>query len=116
MSKKTRKPKKTTQSRRNRRAPRPAIGPTGHSDGPEIIEAIKTAESETGDDAPDGDLAELTFRQQSALPVIAVSRTVAEASRKSGVAQRTLRRWLTDTTFRKVLDRMRREFYDLVRL
>ena len=115
MSKKTRKPKKATQSRRNRRTPRPATGPSAHSDGPAIIEAVNPAESEAGEDAPDGDLAELTFRQQSALPVIAVSRTVAEAAGKSGVPERTLRRWLTDTTFRKELDRMRRESYDLVR-
>ena len=61
------------------------------------------------------EISELTFRQQSALPAVAVSRTLAEAARDSGVAERTLRRWLQDPSYRDQLDRLRAESYDLAR-
>ena len=66
-------------------------------------------------DGPDIDVPELTFRQHSALPAIAVARSVAQAARDSGVAERTLRRWLSDPDFRKELNRARQESYDLAR-
>ena len=58
----------------------------------------------------------LTFRQQSALPIVALSPTVAQASRDSGVAERTLRRWLEDPAFHDELDRYRQDSYNLARM
>ena len=57
------------------------------------------------------EISELTFRQQAALPAIAL----AQAARDTGVAERTLRRWLEDPSFRQELDRLRQESYDLAR-
>ena len=54
------------------------------------------------------------FRQQAALP-IALARSLAQAARDTGVAERTLRRWLEDPSFRQELDRLRQESYDLAR-
>ena len=51
----------------------------------------------------------LTFRQQSALPVIAASPTVAQAARASGIGESTLYRWLEDGHFRDELTRLRQE-------
>ena len=61
------------------------------------------------------EISELTFRQQSVLPILAVSRSLAQAARDSGVAESTLRRWLSDSDFRDELDRIRQESYDLAR-
>ncbi len=47
------------------------------------------------------EISELTFRQQ--------------AARDTGVAERTLRRWLEDPSFREEFDRLRQESYDLAR-
>ena len=57
----------------------------------------------------------LTLRQQYALPIVAVSRSMAQAARDSGVAERTLRRWLHDPSFCEELDRLRQESYQLAR-
>ena len=54
------------------------------------------------------EFSELTFRQQAALPTIALARSLAQAARDTGVAERTLRRWLEDPSFRQ-------ESYDLAR-
>ena len=64
---------------------------------------------------PDINIPEFTFRQHSTLPAIAVARSVAQAARDTGVAERTLRRWLSDPEFRKELNRVRQESYDLAR-
>ena len=61
------------------------------------------------------EISELTFRQQAALPRIALARSLAQAARDTGVAERTLRRWLEDPSFRQELDRLRQESYDLAR-
>ena len=61
------------------------------------------------------EISELTFRQQSVLPIVALSRSVAQAARDSGVAESTLRRWLSEPLFREELDRIRRESLDLSR-
>ena len=58
-------------------------------------------------------ISELTFRQQAALPRIALAQ--AQAARDAGVAESTLRRWLQDPSFRQELDRLRQESYDLAR-
>ena len=61
------------------------------------------------------EISELTFRQQAALPTIAHARSLAQAARDTGVAERTLRRWLEDPSFRQELDRLRQKSYDLAR-
>ena len=61
------------------------------------------------------EFSELTFRQQAALPTIALARSLAQAARDTGVAEHTLRRWLEDPSFRQELDRLRQESYDLAR-
>ena len=61
------------------------------------------------------EISEPTFRQQAALPTIALARSLAQAARDTGVAERTLRRWLEDPSFRQELDRLRQESYDLAR-
>ena len=58
-------------------------------------------------------ISELTFRQQAALPRIALAQ--AQAARDAGVAESTLRRWLQDPSFRQEPDRLRQESYDLAR-
>ena len=57
----------------------------------------------------------LTLRQQSALPIIAASPTVAQAARVSGIGESTLRRWLDEDGFRDELTRLRQESADLAR-
>ena len=57
----------------------------------------------------------LTFRQQSALPIIAASPTIAQAARTAGVGESTLRRWLDDDDFRAELVRLRQESAELAR-
>ena len=54
------------------------------------------------------EISKLTFRQQAALPRIALARSLAQAARDAGVSERTLRRWLQDPSFRQ-------ESYDLAR-
>ena len=61
------------------------------------------------------DITELTFRQHSVMPILAVSRSIAQAARDSGVAESTLRRWLLEPGFRDELDRLRQESWDLAR-
>ena len=61
------------------------------------------------------EISELTFRQQSVLPVLAVSRSLAQAARDAGVAESTLRRWLSEPSFREQLDEIRKESHDLAR-
>ena len=55
----------------------------------------------------------LSPRQQSALPTVVSSPTIAESARRAGVAESTLRRWLDEPAFRKELDRQREEAYNL---
>ncbi len=62
------------------------------------------------------EISELTLRQQSVLPVLAVSRSIAQASRDAGVAESTLRRWLSDPSFRDQLEHLRKESHDMARL
>ena len=57
----------------------------------------------------------LTFRQRSALPIIAASPTIAQAARTSGIGESTLRRWLEEDSFRDELTRLRQESASLAR-
>ena len=70
---------------------------------------------EMADNGREIEISELTFRQQVALPRIALARSLAQAARDTGVAERTLRRWLEDPSFREEFDRLRQESYDLAR-
>ena len=57
----------------------------------------------------------LSHRQQSALPVIAATPTLAQAARSSGIGESTLYRWLEDPLFREELIRLRQEAADLAK-
>lgn len=61
------------------------------------------------------EISALTFRQQTALPIIAVSRTLARAARDSGVSEKTLRKWLDDPSFRSQIEHIREEAFQLAR-
>ena len=75
----------------------------------------QTQRPEMADNGREIEFSELPFRQQAALPGIAHARSLAQAARDTGVAERTLRRWLEDPSFRQELDRLRQESYDLAR-
>ena len=51
----------------------------------------------------------------SVQPVVALSPSIAQASRDTGVSERTLRRWLDDPAFREQLSQLHHESYDLAR-
>ena len=57
----------------------------------------------------------LSFRQQSALPAIAASSSIAQAARNSRIGESTLYRWLEDDRFRSELTRLRQESAELAR-
>ena len=63
----------------------------------------------------ESEISALTPRQQALLPVIALSPSIAQAARDSGVSERTLRRWLDDPAFREQLSLLHEESYDLAR-
>ena len=86
MSKKANKATRTNLPRRNRSTP------LALSADPEV--------PGTTGNYRNIEISALTFKQQSSLPIVAVSRTVAQASRDSGVSEKTLRKWLEDPSFR----------------
>ncbi len=55
------------------------------------------------------DLSDLTFRQQSALPVIAASSSLSQAARNAGIDETTLRRWLREPVFAERLAAFRQQ-------
>ncbi len=57
----------------------------------------------------------LSPRQQSALPLIASTSTLAQAARSSGIGESTLYRWLQEPLFREELTRLREESADLAK-
>ena len=57
----------------------------------------------------------LSLRQQSALPVIAATPTLAQAARSAGIAESTLYRWLEDEDFRDELTRLRQASADVAK-
>ena len=100
-------PKSRAKPNPSKPAPKPPEpGPTPEN-RPEWAEM---SENERVFEKPD-----LTFRQQSALPLIAVSPSVAQAARASGIGESTLRRWLEDDNFRDELTRLRQESASLAR-
>ena len=60
-------------------------------------------------------ISSLPRRQQSALPIIAATPTLAQAARSSGIGESTLYRWLQDDRFRDELTRLRQEASDLAK-
>ena len=68
----------------------------------------------TGNDG-DFEMSALTFRQKTALPAIALSPTLTQAARDSGVSESTLRRWLHNPAFRRQLDNYHQESARLAR-
>ena len=61
------------------------------------------------------DIPTLSHRQQSALPLVALAPSIAQAARATGVGKTTLRRWLDDPDFRAEVTRLRQETADLAR-
>ena len=96
-----------SQPARQPRKPTPesASNPANDPKWPEMSENVREIEK-----------FKLTFRQQSAMPIVAASPTMARAARASGVDERTLRRWLDDEDFRNELTRLRQESANLARL
>ena len=100
---------------KNRRNPAPSLSASAPTAESATNPSNPPQRPETAAYGREFEISELTFHQQSALPTVAVSRTLAQAARDSGVAERTLRRWLQDPSFRDQLDRLRAEAYDLAR-
>ena len=65
--------------------------------------------------APEKNPPALSLRQQTALPVIAVSRTLTQAANDANINRTTLRRWMEDDKFREELVRLREEAAELAR-
>ena len=93
----------------------PGSNNPGRNPGTSPGEAELSQVPETTANSRDIEISGLSFKQQSALPFIAVSGSVAQAARDSGVSEKTLRKWLNDPSFREELDRLRQESYDLAR-
>ncbi len=57
----------------------------------------------------------LSPRQQSALPVVALSTSLTHAAQAAGVGRSTLTRWMNDPAFRSEIVRVRQEAAELAR-
>ena len=57
----------------------------------------------------------LSPRQIAVLPIVALSPSIAEAARQSGVSERTLRRWVDEPAFSQQLYQLHSQSYDLAR-
>ena len=103
-------------SSKRKNAPRTNLPKRSPKTPPAVLTAPDVPKSpEMSANVPKIENSDLTFRQQSALPVVAVSRTLAQAARDSGIAEKTLRRWLQEAPFRDELDRLRKESYRMAR-
>ena len=71
--------------------------------------------AEMSENGADSQISTLTFRQQAALPAVAMAPTLSQAARDSGVGLSTLRRWLQEPEFRQQLANFRQESADLAR-
>lgn len=60
-------------------------------------------------------ISSLSLRQQSALPVVALSPSLNQAANTSGIGKTTLRRWMNDPVFREEVIRTRQEAAELAR-
>ena len=100
----TKKANKATTSQPLRRSPESAPGQPAGPEAPDMSENDRKIE-----------ILRLTPRQQALLPVVALSPSIAQAARDTGVSERTLRRWLDDPAFREQLSQLHQESYDLAR-
>ena len=64
---------------------------------------------------PPGRVDSLSPRQLSALPVVALSPSLAQAAQAAGVGRSTLSRWMHDPAFRSEIVRVRQEAAELAR-
>ena len=99
----------------NERKPSSRSNTPGRNPGNQSANSAVPAVPETTGNSLDFEISGLTFRQQSALPIVAVSRTLAQAARDSGVSEKTLRKWLHDPAFRSELEHIREESWRLAR-
>ena len=99
------------KNRKRKARSRPALQSPKSASGP----SERDPSSEMNGNERVIEISELNFRQQAVLPILAVSSSIAQAARDSGVAESTLRRWLKEPDFRKELDALRQESYDLAR-
>ena len=99
----------------NKRKPSSRSTTPGRNPGNRLANSAVPAVPENTGNSLDFEISGLTFRQQSVLHIVAVSRSVAQASRDSGVSENTLRKWLDDPSFSRELDRLREEAYSLAR-
>ena len=83
---------------------------TVNDDAPDPSESDTEVTNDAGSQS-----SSLTVRQQAVLPVLALSPSVAQAARESGVSERTLRRWLDDPTFQDEISRLNRGAYEIAR-
>ena len=113
-------------AKRNRKArPRSLKAATAPSPGlPRLSLAVQDPAGHESEDAGwaemsgnDGDFAisTLSFRQQAALPAIALAPTLTQAACDSGIGESTLRRWLQAPGFQQHLANFRHESADLAR-
>ena len=103
-----RKPRQTNRSQPPRQPGKSTPDPAPNSaNGPEW-EKMSGNEREI-------EKSNLTFRQESALPIIAASPSIAQAAGAAGIGESTLRRWLEEDDFRDELTRLRQESASLAR-
>ncbi len=86
---------------------------SGHKPAPDQGNGPEWAEMSGNERIPEK--SDLTFRQQSALPIVAASPSIAQAAGASGIGESTLRRWLEDDKFRDEITRLRQESASLAR-
>ena len=107
MSTKTRKPKPVNSSPRKQPPSRsPNSGRVVDTSG-NPVPALPQSSSDQLMTLPG--FASLTPRQQAALPVVALSPSLAQAARWSGVSESTLRRWQADPAFEQLVLRVRQD-------
>ena len=103
----------TAKSKKSRKS-RPVPMLSGNQANPEYTPQL-LARQEMAENDVENSFSRLSRRQQSALPVVAMSPSIAQATRDSGVSQRTLYRWLKDPDFREALTSFYQESASLAR-
>ena len=76
------------------------------------LPAHTSRDGTTSPDLLDRD-SDLSFRQQSALPAVALSPSLAQAAQATGIGKSTLTRWMNDPVFRSEVTRIRQEAANL---
>ena len=101
MSQKAKKAK-PVQSRPG--SPEASSGPPGQQETPDLSGNVREI-----------DISRLSPRQVATLPALVAAPSIAQASRDTGVSERTFRRWLKDEDFRAQYSHLQKEFYDYSR-